>query len=307
MNRNGMNLRNAESFKAQFILVGFLFLSLAIGWAHAQETDKGLLLTTTLSGSSMDPAWIFKLDTSVGYKFNRYFEIDGGLPVYFIHVPADNIEGLSSQNGIGNAYLDLRLLFNRSAWNFSSEIRATAPTGDTNSGFSTGRATVDWTNYISINIGRWSPFGNVGIANTISDTHFFSRPFSSLGLVGHAEGGLTIDLASWISVGGSGYVVLPSGTQKIYSKLMNQQGNGNGNGAANSNGRGRNRNFETESLAVGESQIDRDRGVSGWVDLYPSSKVVFEIGYSRSLFYDSNSLFFSTRLDIGRMLRKKGK
>jgi hypothetical protein len=35
--------------------------------------------------------------------------------------------------------------------------------------------------------GKWIPFCKVGIANTISDTHFFNRPFTSLDTVDHFE------------------------------------------------------------------------------------------------------------------------
>lgn len=277
----------------------FAFLAACTGPVMAQDADSGPLLTVGFSGSSLDPAWVFKLDPSLGYRFNRHFEMDGGLPVYFVHVPADSMEeGYSSKNGIGNAYVDLRVMFDRSMFGFTSEVRVTAPTGDSDSGFSSGRATVDWTNYVDFNFGKWTPFGSVGIANTVSDTHFFTRPFTSLGLVGHVEGGLAYNPVSWLSLGGSGYAVLPSGEQKIYSKLIPRGQNGAGAGS----GRGRRGVFETESTVIGESELAEDRGFSGWIDLYPVSNVSFEVGYNRSISYDSHSLFFSTRFDLGQMI-----
>jgi hypothetical protein len=281
--------------------------------AAAKEEDKGPVLTVSFSGSSSDPAWIYKLDASAGYKFNSHFEIDCGLPVYFVRVPPDNSDGFTSQNGIGNAYIDLRATFRRSDFYFASNLRGAAPTGDEDAGFSSGRVTVDWTNYLDVNLKQWTPFGSIGLANTVSDTYFFTRPFTSLGLAAHAEGGLTFAPASWVNVGGSGYAVIPMGDQKIYSKFVTRQAGvsssqaGSGNGARNGSaaGRGQNRSFETESVVIAGSEISRDRGFSGWIDLIPSSSIVFEIGYSRSISYDYNSLFFSVQFDFAQMLFRK--
>lgn len=300
-----MNTLPAWHYRTRTILKLVLVLSFIAGQLFAQTKDRGPLLTVDFSGSSMDPAWVFKLDTTAGYRFNSHLEIDFGLPVYFVHVQEDSIDGYSSKNGIGNAYIDLRVMLSHKAWGFSSELRGTAPTGDKDNGFSSGRATLDWTNYINLSLGKWTPFGSLGIANTVSDVHFFNRPFTSLGLVGHVEGGITIDPISRIRIGGSGYAVLPSGEQKIYSKVI--RGQGNGSVAASGSGKGRNRPFETESVTIGESEIAKDHGVSGWIEIYPSSNVTFELGYSRSISYEANSLFFSARFDFGQMLRKSNR
>jgi hypothetical protein len=280
--------------------------------AATQEEDKGPVLAVGFSGSSNDSAWIYKLDASAGYRFNSNFEIDFGVPVYFVRVPPDNPDGYTSQSGIGNAYVDLKAMFRRSDFNFATSLRGTAPTGDEDAGFSSGRATIDWTNYFDVGLNRWTPFGSIGIANTVSDTYFFTRPFTSLGLAAHAEGGLTFTPVSWANIGGSGYAVLPVGDQKIYSKLVTRQANGSssqvsGNGAMNGSaaGRGKNRVFETESVAIANSEISKDRGFSGWIDLIPSSSVVFEVGYSRSVSYGYNSMFFSVHFDFGQMLFRK--
>src|SRR5437773_615429 len=75
------------------------------------------------------------------------------------------------------------------ALSYSSTLELTAPTGDKARGFTTGRATADWTNRFSHKMDSFTPFGSAGLANTVSDTKFFVRPFTSLGMVVHFEGG----------------------------------------------------------------------------------------------------------------------
>ena len=66
-----------------------------------------------------------------------------------------------------------------------------------------------------------TPFADVGMSNTVSDTSFFVRPFSSLGLVSHFDGGATFKIAPVVSVGALAYGVQASGQQRIFSKVKN--------------------------------------------------------------------------------------
>jgi len=318
---------------------GALALVLSFG-ANVFGQERGPLVNLGFSGSSMDPSWVFRLDPSAGYRFNPHFEVEAGVPVYFVHAPSDDLELSGAGGGIGNAWVGVRGMVRRSSVYFSSGVRASAPTGDVDRGLSNGRVTVDWSNYVDVALGDWNPFGRAGIANTVSDTHFFTRPFSSLGLVGHFEGGIGWHPVHWAGVGASGYAVVPSGEQKIYSRLVERAGAGSGSGpgavtgmvslmAAGSGpggsdsgngttagdggagggptaGAGGNRPFETESVIIGESDLARDHGFSAWVDFYPGRNVMLEIGYSRSVSYDSDSLFFSVNLDLMGMMRKPG-
>jgi hypothetical protein len=154
------------------------------------ETDNGFLFNETISGSSSSIGTITKLDTAVGYQFNRYLAVEGGLPVYFVNPSSSTTTatGATSQNGIGNAYLDFRLTLRNPVINYMSLATVAAPTGDKSTGFSTGHVTYDWSNLFDHSFGRFTPFVNLGIANTITDTPFFIRPFTSYGFVTHVEG-----------------------------------------------------------------------------------------------------------------------
>jgi hypothetical protein len=171
-------------------------------------------------------------------------------------------------------------------FNYTSYVDVTAPTGDKDRGFSTGRVTADWTNRFSRRFSSVTPFASVGVANTISDTAFFTRPFTSLGLVSHFDGGATVDVSDVFRVGGSAYAVRASGEQRIVSKVIERAR------PAPAQGRGRNRVFETQAEAVVPAEIANDHGVSGWFGVRPAQAWDFYAGYNRSVNYDFNSLFF---------------
>jgi hypothetical protein len=63
--------------------------------------------------------------------------------------------------------------------------------------------------------------------------------------------------------------------------------------------------MQEEAIALSEADDARDHGASAWIDIYPTSNVIFEIGFSRSISYDYNSLFFSLHFDFGRILSKR--
>ncbi len=272
--------------------------------SSARKDDTGYVLVETFQGASNTLGTVTKLDTRVGYRFTRHFEIDAGVPFYFVHASSSSVAaGLSSANGIGNAYLDLQLSLSNSKASFISSLTGTAPTGDTSKGFSTGRVTVDWNNYLAFTAGRITPFANLGLANTISDTRFFTRPFTSLGKVAHFEGGADFVVWRALSLGASAYADAPFGQQKVFSKLIRR-------GQAGSAGQGRGRGpkngvFETQSVTVGSASIARDNGGSVWLDLSPGEVINLQAGFSRSTEFDLNSVFFSVILNVGKWARSR--
>ncbi len=267
----------------------------------SNKEDKGFVLWETFQGNHDTPGTVAKLDTMAGYRFGSHFEMDAGLPFYFVHASdVSTTSGFSSGNGIGNVYLDLQYRVNASSADFVSSITGTAPTGDPDKGFSTGRVTFDWNNYLAFNAGRITPYANAGLANTISDTRFFTRPFSSLGMVAHFEGGVDLQVWRAVSIGASAYAVTPFGQQKIYSKVKHGQGATQEPGS--SSGQGKKGVFESQSVTVGDASIARDNGGSAWLDLRPGRVVDFQLGISRSLEYDLTSVYFSVVLNLGRWI-----
>lgn len=298
-------------------------------WAQQDET-RGFVFYESFYGSTNAIGMVNRLDTTAGYRFNRFVEVDVGLPVYFVR-PSNSTSGSTgpnSLNGLGNAYSSLRLTLGNPTLQFTSVVTGTAPTGDEVQGLSTGRASVDWTNTVSHDFYWAMPYVSAGIANTVSDTSFFIRPFSSIGFVGHVEAGSTFRVNRSNSVGVSGYKILPSGEQTIISRVVPREtvvpvsstttpvspapGNGNGRGRA----LGRNRSsspggtttvvttFEVVNETIGEADLAKDHGLSAWWNIHPSPAVSFYAGFSRSFPFDLNTFFFGTSVDMGSLIRR---
>jgi hypothetical protein len=267
------------------------------------ESEKGIQSYTSLVGSSNTLGQVYRLDTSVGYNFNRHWGVEVGLPVYFLHSSNNPNNSLASSGaGIGNVYADLNLTLRNPVVNYGSTLVGTAPTGDKARGLSTGRATYDWNNHFDRNFFRFTPFANIGIANTVSDRPFFTRPFTSLGTVGHFEGGTTYRIFPGVRIGASAYDIAPTGQQKIFSKLIARA---SATPAGMSPGLRRHAGaFENQHETVGGPELARDDGYSGWLSAGLGPLANFMVGYSRSVHYDLNTFFFGIGFNIGHLAGK---
>jgi len=278
----------------RFFCAAILVLGLAVPAQAAADEEQGWSFSGAFSGSSNSSGVVTKLDPVLGYNFNKHFSTYTGVPFYFVNLSSSATTVTTnggSMNGIGNAFLGFRARTDSEVLNYSSTLEFTAPTGDKSRGFSTGRMTVDWTNRFSRQFSSLTPFASVGVANTVSDTAFFVRPFSSLGTVGHFEGGATYDVAPLVRVGASAYAVRGSGEQRIISKIkrsLSSQGPGSGRPI-----------FETLPETVSTADAINDHGLSTWFAISPKSVNLYA-GYSRSVNYDFNTLFFGVGFHLGR-------
>lgn len=304
------------------VVAGLLFVACSVIYAQppagSSGDENGFVLYESFEGSSNTLGQVTRLNSAIGYKFNRYFSVDAGIPVYFLNASDTAIaNGAQSGSGIGNVYVDLFLTLSNPMLTYESRVTGTAPTGSRDLGLTTGRATVDWNNYFGRDFGRLRPFANIGLANTVSDTPSFYRPFSTLGTVGHFEGGASYGAFRFVRIGASLYDILPTGDQKVYSRLVRQspapaggqgmpmitpfstgltsgsgaqQGGGSGTGQG-MGGTGRTA-FETQSLTTGSSDLTRDNGYSAWLNINPIPHVYFQAGYTRSVVYRLDTFSF---------------
>jgi hypothetical protein len=283
--------------------------------ARAQE-ERGWSFSGSFNGSSNSDGTVMKVAPMLGYKFNNHFQTYAGVPFYMVNVsstatstttsttPATSTPG-GFVNGIGNAFVGIRLAANSDTINYTSTLELTGPTGDKTHGFSTGRATADWTNRFSHSFDSFTPFGSLGFANTISDTNFFVRPFTSLGLVSHFEGGGMYDISNHVRVNASAYAIGAVGNQTIISKVIKRQtalsvSSGTAGKASATAGANTNRVFDTVTQTVVPAQAANDHGVSTWIGVSPGQGEDFYIGYSRSMHYDFNTLFFGVSFRTGK-------
>lgn len=269
-------------------------------WA-LQIDQPGWSFNQRIQGSSYASGTILKSDTTVGYTLDRYMNLYAGLPLYFSRPDSAVSPGADRRflNGVGNLYLGLQVPVQGEIADYTSDLVVMAPTGSKDRGLNTGRVTFDWTNDIRRALGPVTPFGIFGIANTISDNSFFIRPFTSLGLVGHFEGGAVLGVAPMVNVGGSAYSVRSVGTQRVISRVVDRpfvRGHGPG--------LGRNRRtFETTPEVRVPAEFLNEHGFATWVGVNPQADLAFQVGYSRNFPYEYDSLFFGVGFKIGSLKR----
>ena len=263
----------------------------------AMQDDRGITSYVEFGGTSDSDGQAYELNSSVGYDFSQHFGIAVGAPIYFVR-PSSTTGGTST-SGLGNPYLSLHLKYPGPALNFSSALTGAAPLGDSKKGLSTGRATFDWTNHFDHAFSDLTPFAEVGIANTIADTRLFVRPYTALGFNTHFQGGASYDVWKFFSVGASGYDILPSGQQTVFSRVTRGQGN---TGTAHHG-----RVFENNQQTAGSASIAQDDGFSAWIDANPGRSVDLELGFTRSFVYELNSVAFSIGVNLGQLYRRSPK
>jgi hypothetical protein len=279
-------------------LAGVAMAQTATVPAPAVKSENGLTSYVEFDGTSDGDGQSYTLNSSVGYNFDQHFGVDLGVPVYFVRTSTTSTSGASSTNGIGNPSLDLRLKFLSAPVNFGSKLTGFVPLGDSKKGLSTGRAAFDWTNRFEHGFSSLTPFAEVGIANTITDSRLFVRPYTTLGFNTHFSAGADYDLWKFISVGASAYDILPSGQQTVFSRIVR----GSGNAAKGSHGRV----FQDNQQTTGSADIARDNGFSAWIDASPGRVVDMELGYTRSVRYDLNAVSFSIGFNLAHLYRQGG-
>jgi len=290
-------MKQYRLFFATLALIATLCGMTAAQAAPAQSVndDKGFTSYVQFAGTSNSDGQVYKLDPSVGYNFSGHFGMDVGIPVYFVRA-SSTAAGTTSTNGIGNPYVDVRVKYLNPILNFGSVLTGNAPAGDSKKGLSTGRGTFDWTNHFDRSFFSLTPFAEVGIANTITDSLLFERPFTTFGFNTHLQGGVKYAVWKILNVGASGYDILPTGQQTVFSKVQG--------GSSNPASPSHKPVFLNNQQTTGTADIAHDDGFSTWIEAKPGSVLDMELGFTRSIHYDLNSVSFNIGLNLGRLHRK---
>ena len=253
----------------------------------AAKDSSGFTPYAAFGGTSNNQGQIYELTTSLGYEFSRHFAAEVGVPFYFIR-PSSSTGGTST-NGVGDPFVGARLKFPNPTLNFASALTGFVPVGDSKKGLGTGRGTFDWTTHFDRSFSSLKPFGDVGIANTIVSSPMFVRPYTTLGFNTHFQGGASYEFWRFFSLGASAYDILPAGQQTVFSRVAH--------GAAPQHGRV----FEGNQQTTGSADIAKDNGFFTWLDASPERVVDLEIGFTRSMHYDLNSVSFTVGLNLKQL------
>ncbi len=182
---------------------------------------------TSVSGQhDSSTGWSTVLNSSLRYDFNPIFGMEVGVPLYLMHNGYDSavpVRGkknppiVTSYNSLGDVAVTLNFAVPKSAVGYRSTIMGTAPTGDTSSGISTGRPTVDFNNHFDHSFGPVSPLLELGVgdSSTLINKRV-RRPFTTLGALSHFMAGAGFDLFKDFNFQADAYENLPIGNQKVY-------------------------------------------------------------------------------------------
>lgn len=264
----------------------------------ASDADRGFLSRLEFGGSSNTLGQEFVLDGSAGYQFNKHVALTFGLPLYITHASATATTTSSTVSGIGDPSMMMLLRFPNETVNYATSLTTMFPLASASKGLSTGRVGIDWNNRFDHDFGRVTPFFAAGMGNTIMDSRFFHRPFTTLGFNAHFEGGADLDIGHKLSAGASGYDIAPSGQQKVFSRIVE---------AGNSGSQGKHGAFGSAHQTTGTSSLTADHGFATWIDANPTKLLDMELGFSRSMVYDLNTVSFTIGLNLGQMVRENSR
>ena len=295
-------MRNILATGLATIAVAVLLAASAAAQSKSESSakdDTGFTASVEFGGTSNSAGQVYEIDSSVGCTFTKHFGMDVGVPFYFVN-GSSSTAGSTSGSGVGNPSVDMRWKFPGDRVNYATMVTGTAPVGSKSLGLNTGHATFDWTNHFDHAFNQVTPFAELGFANTTSDSRLFVRPYTTFGYNAHFKGGAEIDVWKMISVGAAGYAIAPLGNQTVFSRVVGPAAAGGaGSSTAGSHGRG----FNAGHQVSGTSSIGGDNGYSLWLDASLNKYTDAEIGYTRSVYYDLNSVSFSLGFNVGKLLR----
>ena len=288
-------LRNIQLL---FIVLGLAAPALAQTAQPASSSQmRGFNAYESFRGSADSFGAVLKLDSSLGYDFNRHVGVFAGIPLYFTHNRQPSGATSNSQrSGPGDLYFGGDLYLPTPVVDFTTTFTLGAPTGSVADGFGTGHVTADWSNRVRKRIGPLAPFAVVGVSNSVPDTETLVRNFSSLGNLIHLEEGADLDLSRRVYVGASVYQIVPFGNQQIFDRVADDSQPGD-------SGTERVPGINRGQPSLTGTSITRENGFDAWIGFELTRVVRTEIGYSRSVTFAENRLSFSVSLNLGRMLR----
>jgi hypothetical protein len=264
-----------------------------------EDVGSGFTLNTAFSGSVDSAGHVYDWTTTMGYAFNRHFSADLGVPILFTR-GTTSTGTTTSNSGLGDVFGQLQFVAKSPALNFGSVLTAGLPTGDSSKGLSTGRVTFDWTSQVAREFGRWTPFASAGVANSLFDTRYWHRPYTTLGTLAHFEAGAAFDLGRSLTASASAYDVAPWGNQKVYSRILTRTAGGPGGAASHG------RVFQNNPVTTGGAEIDRDNGFNADLDFSPLKYVDFDVAYSHSMHFQLDTVSFSVVFNLAPLLRRHG-
>lgn len=270
---------------------------------------KGFSLYTQLEQTHDSSSnWSSVINETVSYDFNKVFAMGVGAPFYLSYNQLSTsstttgtmptVQTLTpTYNSIGDVRLALKFTSPTPIVRYVATVTGTAPTGDTSTGISTGRATADFNNRLEFDLGPITPMAELGIANSNALIGMVKRPYSTLGALSHFKGGLSLPLGKALDVEFAGYENLPIGMQKLYSHLIAKSSS---SGTGKSSG---SKIYQQAASAVGTG-IDEDNGFATGLNANLAKRLDLAFTYDHSVHQQLDTFAFSVGFRIGRARSK---
>ncbi len=272
----------------------------------APASNRGFTWYTSATGNHDSiSGWSSIIQTSVRYDFNNKFGVELGVPYYIVHSGYDStkVVGINknpplvnSYNSLGDTTLTLHFAAPGSWIGYHATLAGTAPTGDTSSGISTGRATFDLNNHFEHSWGKFTPFAELGIGDSSALVNkAVKNPYTTLGPLSHYRAGSYFYFLKVFSFEVSGYEDLPIGDQKVYSHLFRASKNGPIIRVVN----GKTRRLARVRVDTGQGILE-DNGLTNSLTISLGPHVALMGTYQRSLRQSFDTASFGVAYTFGR-------
>jgi hypothetical protein len=323
--------------RRQLVRTMLLAAACALVWAPgaaAQSSNPGgsWFWTTSLSGVAFPSHTVSDASTgstselrahsiyysnTLGYRANRYASVFVDAPIHFVRFCESDMGGAeqcASNRGIGDLGLSGQLRAGEGPLRFSTTGTLFLPTGDKEKGLGTGSVTAAWRNAGSLDLWRTMLFAELTLANTLTHTSSFVRPFASKGFVTEISGGLERRMLPFVRAGASVYRVMPSGTQTTFGRFQQQgtiseppaQGEAITVGGPPVSGPRQpvlNPRFvASQGETVGGAELTRDYGASAWVRLPLHRNLDFQVTYTRSVRLNLHAVSYGVWINLTPVL-----
>ncbi|MDR3764185.1 MAG: hypothetical protein P4M01_08840 [Acidobacteriota bacterium] len=262
----------------------------------------------TIGAHDSAAGYSMQIIPAIGRDFQGRFTVELGAPFYPLagsHVTSSTtVRGVTTTTTSnvtavwGDMYAVFYGNFKAGPARYKLTLKGTAPTGDTASGISTGRATWNWANHLEVgkNIAAYVDFG---LANTLADSTQYHRSYTTLGYVVPMAAGLNIPLGKRLALDASSYYDLPFGDQKLYSRTVSR------NSALPVGTRLGGGERLNQYLLQGGASLTEDHGYTGSVSYQATRRVGLEVSYNRSIPYALDTVTAALSVRLGHSAEEK--
>jgi hypothetical protein len=170
--------------------------------------------------------WSSILNPNVAYRFNKYFSVDAGTPMYvYINVDANvgtkakPVFGYRPEKGVfGDTSVAVEFDVTALSIYYSPTFTLGLPSGNTDYGLGAGQVTYNFNNHFEKELGMFTPDIEFGFADTsnLIDQRVL-KSYVAVGPMAHFQAGTSVDLPWNMGFQADAYEELPLDTNIVYS------------------------------------------------------------------------------------------